>query len=227
MKFEMHVHTAENDIASYLSAKDMIGLYKDAGYDGIVITNHYFKLFFEWFADELQGKSKEEIISRWLLGYREAKKEGQKQDMVVLLGAEVRLDGNNINDYLIYGVDEEFFYNAPYLNELKNVHELYEVLPAQAMIVQAHPFRNGMTVSAPDFLEGIEVYNGGTEQFRNTMAESYAKHYGKLQLSGSDTHCSAHVAKGGIYTEHMIHNSDDLIKVLRDKQYSLLEEKEI
>ena len=41
-KFELHCHTAENDKCALESAKDIVRLYKEAGYEGLVITDHYF-----------------------------------------------------------------------------------------------------------------------------------------------------------------------------------------
>lgn len=49
-KFEMHVHTAECDMVAQVGAAEIVKLYHDAGYDGMVITDHYFSLFYEWYA---------------------------------------------------------------------------------------------------------------------------------------------------------------------------------
>ena len=221
MKIETHLHTAECDIYAHVSARDAVRMYKDAGYDCIVVTDHYFSLFFDWFRDELCGMSHKEIIHRWLRGYFCAREEGERIGVTVLPGAEVRFDGH-INDYLVYGVDEDFFLHAPLLNTLGNVSELINILPDGACVVQAHPFRNKMTVEDPSPLFGIEVNNGGTDPFRNSMARTFAEHYGKAMLSGSDFHKEAHLARGGIETDLMINTPADLARLLRSGKYTLL-----
>ena len=218
----MHVHTAECDICAHVAAKDIVRMYQQKGYSGLVITDHYFAMSFDWFADDLTEGTHCEFIDRWLRGYREAKKEGDKIGMTVLLGAEVRLDGPNINDYLIYGIDEDFLFRAPYLNRLSSLQELISVLPENACVVQAHPFRDNMTVQSPDLLFGIEVNNGGTEPFRNDLARTFAAHYGKPMLSGSDFHHADHLARGGISTDADIQSIQDLVGVLRSGDYELL-----
>ncbi|MBR5552468.1 MAG: PHP domain-containing protein [Clostridia bacterium] len=220
-KFELHVHTRECDLYAVSHAADIVKLYHDAGYEGLVITDHYFEFFSDWFADELVGLSARDIAKRRLKGYYEAKNEGEKLGFTVLAGAEVRFDGT-INDYLVYGADEEFFLSCPVLNELKNLDELKSVLPSDALIVQAHPFRNKMTVCDPTPLFGIEVYNGGTEPFRNEMAEIFASHYEKAMTSGSDFHSPAALGRGGIFCEKKIKTPKDLVDVLKSGDYRLI-----
>jgi len=186
-------------------------------------TDHYFWLFYEWFADDLLNATHDQIINRWLKGYYAARNEGEKIGFTVLPGAEVQFD-NTINHYLIYGVDEEFFYQAPLLNQLKNLEELNKLLPEYVCVVQAHPFRVHATICDPSLLFGIEIYNGGTEPFRNDMAEIYAKHYGKRMTSGSDCHSLPAVGKGGIITNRKILTPYDLTDVLRNGTYSVIKE---
>ena len=220
-KIETHLHTAECDKCAHVSAKDIVHLYKDAGYDCIVVTDHSISLFFDWFGDELQGKSHKEIIHRWLKGYYTAREEGEKIGVTVLPGAEVRFNGK-INDYLVYGLEESFFYDAPLLNTLQTPEELIQILPPDACVVQAHPFRNNMTVADPTPLFGIEVHNGGTEPFRNEMARIFAEHYNKPMLSGSDFHRASHLARGGILCDRTIKTPKDLSDLLRSGEYTLL-----
>ncbi|MBE6686648.1 MAG: transposase [Ruminococcaceae bacterium] len=222
-KFELHVHTAENDLVAQEGGASIVKLYKEIGYDGVVITDHYFAIFYEWFKDELEGKSHREIIDRWLKGYRAAKEEGDKCGFTVLLGAEVRFDGPMINDYLVYGINEEFLYNAPLLNRLGSPEELLEILPEKAIVVQAHPFRDNMTVKPPENIFGIEVYNGGTPELRNRLAKNFAEYYNKPFTSGSDFHDAGALGKGGIITEKKITTMEELVSVLKSGDYSIIE----
>ena len=222
-RFELHAHTSECDLAAHASGAELVRIYHAAGYDGMVITDHYFSAFYKWFADELEGKSHREIMARRLKGYYEARNEGEKLGFTVLPGAEVRFNKSpyGINDFLVFGCDEEFFLTAPRLNELTSLDELKAILPENACVVLAHPFRVKMTVMDPAPLFGIEAHNGLTEPFRNGMAEDYARHFGKPVTAGSDCHHRDHACKGGILTDRIIRTPRDLTDVLRSGEYTL------
>lgn len=226
-KYELHAHTAECDPYAGIGGAELVKLYREAGYSGMVITDHYIWSFAKWFADEnLASASHEEYIRRWLKGYYAAKKAAEGTDFTVLAGAEVAFDGQ-INHYLVYGVDEAFFYRAPLLNKCKTINELTALLPEDVLVVQAHPFRKNMTICDPEALFGFEGYNAGTEAFRNEMAKLYARHYGKRLTSGSDVHGHKAVARGGIATEQAICSPQDLVTVLSSGDYYLIENSDI
>ena len=225
-KYELHAHTSECDRDAHLSARELVHLYQDAGYDGMVITDHYIERFYTlWFPEEVQGLTHQQQVTRWLKGYRTAREEGDKIGFTVLPGAEVRFD-HYPNDYLLYGLNADFFSTVPRLNELRDVSELLALMPPGVCVVQAHPFRDGMAVAEPRGLFGLEVYNGGTDAFRNHLAREYASHYGLAMTSGSDIHDLTRLAKGGILTEQRIQTPEDLSSVLRSGAYSLIEPKE-
>lgn len=222
-KYELHAHTSECDRDAFLSARELVRLYKEAGYDGMVITDHYIERFYTlWFPEEVAGLTHEQQVKRWLKGFYTAREEGKKIGFTVFPGAEVRFDGYP-NDYLIYGLHEDFFYTVPRLNELKNVAALLALLPEDVCVVHAHPFRDWMAVATPTGLFGMEVFNGGTDAFRNELARQFAEHYGLAMTSGSDVHDLSRLAKGGILTETKLTAPEDLVSVLRQGAYSLIE----
>ena len=222
-KYELHAHTHECDPYALLSGCELAHLYKEAGYDGIVITDHYFDMFFsQWCAGELEGASQMQQMQRWLKGFLSAREAGERIGITVLPGAEVRLD-HCPNDYLIYGISEDFFYTAPRLDKQKSLEALLALMPEGVCVVQAHPFRDGMSVQSPKGLFGMEVYNGGTERFRNQLACSFAEHYQLAKTSGSDIHHISALAKGGIMTDRRICTPNDLSSVLRSGEYRLIE----
>ena len=77
-KYDLHIHTSECDKVAKVSGADIVKLYIDKGYDGVVITDHYFSIFFDWFKDELNLNDKKNIIDRYLRGYYSAKNEAEK-----------------------------------------------------------------------------------------------------------------------------------------------------
>lgn len=221
-KYDLHIHTSECDKYAWVDGAETVRQYKNAGYDGLVITDHYESKILECFKDEIGSSDKDAIINRYLFGYYSARNEAEKLGFTVLCGAEVRFE-NNINDYLVYGLEEQDFYRLPLLNKLQNVEELSSVLPKNALIVQAHPFRNNMTVCSPNNIFGIEGYNGCTEKIRNEMAKMFASHYNKAITSGSDFHEISMLAKGGIETRKKLNSQIDLVNVLKSGDYIIIE----
>ena len=220
-KYELHAHTSECDLVARLSGAQLVRAYAEQGYSGMVITDHYFSIFFDWFGKELEGATHRQIMDRWLRGFDSARNEGEKIGFTVLPGAEVRIDGT-INDYLVYGLEVEDLYRLPLLNRMASIDEVLDILPDYTCVVHAHPFRNSMTVRDPSRFFGIEVHNGGTEPFRNALAQTWAEHYGKAMLSGSDCHGPEAVAQGGITTDTPIYTPADLTNILRFGKYQLI-----
>ena len=220
-KYELHAHTSECDLVARLSGAQLVRAYAEQGYSGMVITDHYFSIFFDWFGKELEGATHRQIMDRWLRGFDSARNEGEKIGFTVLPGAEVRIDGT-INDYLVYGLEVEDLYRLPLLNRMSSIDEVLDILPDYTCVVHTHPFRNSMTVRDPSRFFGIEVHNGGTEPFRNALAQTWAEHYGKAMTSGSDCHGPEAVAQGGITTDTPIYTPADLTNILRCGKYQLI-----
>ena len=220
MKFELHTHTSENDICVDMSAAEIVAAYHQEGYRGIVITNHLFDLSREWYKAELSGRGHDAIIDYYLKGYRLAREAGGRLGMTVLLGMELRFDGT-VNDYLVYGFDEDFLYRSPLLNTL-DLDSFLKILPGKALVYQAHPFRDGMSVTDPSKLFGIEVYNGGTDAVRNRFADFWADLHGLRKISGSDFHSIRHLARGGVDFDCEVFDNDSLIRQLLDNSYTLI-----
>ena len=54
-QYELHAHTSECDRDAFLSARELVHLYKDAGYDGMVITDHYIERYYHGAQDPDAG----------------------------------------------------------------------------------------------------------------------------------------------------------------------------
>jgi predicted metal-dependent phosphoesterase TrpH len=214
-KIDTHVHTCEVSACAQVGAKDVVRLYKEAGYDGIVITDHYYKGFFH----EADGVSWENQIDYFLEGYRNAAEEGEKLGLKVFLGTEIRFT-ENPSDYLIYGVTEEFLKANPRLHHLglKGFKKLVE--NEDILIFQAHPFRSGMVVADPLDVHGVEGHNGNPRHnSRNHMAVNYAIENDMRMSSGSDFHQVEDLARGGMKFDRDIQTSSEFVKALRNQEY--------
>ena len=170
-------------------------------------------LSMEWLASEM-------CISRGQLN-RRVKAVADAEGLRVYYGAEIQFFEND-NDYLVYGFDEEFVVNND-LTRYNNPEEFRPVVEANNLIIyQAHPFRIGMTVTDPELLDGVEVYNGhGDHYSRNKIANKWADLHSLRKLSGSDFHGNLTLEPGGVYFDEYYTDSKQVAKALRDGKYSL------
>lgn len=214
-KYEMHCHTSCVSRCGRVEPEEIVKLYIEQGYSGIVVTDHYSPMTFE------QNWAPQRQTDFYLSGYRRMKN-AAPDGFTVLLGMELR-HYFTANDYLIYGIDESFLYSAGNLMALGE-KKIYRIAHERGYLVyQAHPFRVGIKRCNPDYIDGVEVFNGKTSRSMNESARDWARENGKLTVSGSDFHTYDNLARGGIITETEIHNNDELLSVLRSQSFKLIE----
>jgi predicted metal-dependent phosphoesterase TrpH len=206
----MHVHTKNVSPCGKISAGELVYLYKKAGYQVIVITDHFFEGFFE----SLEGITWEEKIDHFMIGYQEAQMVGNKIGLKVIFGMEIRFS-DNVNDYLVYGIDESFLKEMPFLYSF-NLAQFYELIKNKNILIyQAHPFRPGIKAADPMLLDGVEVFNGNMRHnSMNHLAYEFALKNKLRMISGSDFHQSEDLGRGGIVTFDDISSSEELVDIL-------------
>ncbi len=191
---DLHVHTAESSPCGVVPAAKMALHYKQKGFSGIVITDHYRKNLFTCAEDE-------ENIQRFLAGYRNAKQAGDACGLRVYLGMELKLNEHPDNEYLLYGIDEAFLHRFPriFALPLPKVHQI--VRDYGAVLIQAHPFRNlNCTPRSILDVDGYEVFNGHFCHLNfNEHALWLAEARHALMTAGSDAHTLYDIGNGGVY----------------------------
>lgn len=218
-KYETHFHTAQTSFCGKVPAKQAVRLYHKAGYTGIVVTDHYFRGFF----DMQLFCSFDRKIDMYLKGYKLALAEGRKLGIDIHLGMEICFE-ENANDYLVYGIDEAFLrkHKKLYALTLKQFREL--TAGQGIVIVQAHPFRPHMVPAPSSLLDGVEVYNGNPRHnSSNHLALKYAQENNLIGLSGSDFHQPQDVARGGIMTNEKIPADGFAGWILQKKEFDCLQ----
>lgn len=214
-KSDLHCHTIDVSKCADLPLEEMVENYIALGYSTMVITDHFSPSTFE----DMPHLDWNEKCDFYLSGYKRAKKLADGR-INVLLGMEYR----NIyspNDYLVYGMTEEFMkkYNADNDNNILNMHlkEFVSALHDAGMLIyQAHPFRNGLTVLKPGRTDGIETLNAHKgHDSRNDIAALWAKKYNLMTCGGSDCHHRGGEGRGGIITDFEIKTNDDLLRALK------------
>lgn len=223
-KTELHTHTAETSNCGHTKAKDLIEAYIAKGYSTVVISDHlsthtYFKY-------DYNNMTWDEKIDIFVKGYNAALQAANGR-INVLFGMEMRFDEDlpehDLNDYLVFGITEEFLRNN---GDLINMNiESFSALAHKngLLIFQAHPFRKDMTRADPKLLDGAEIYNGcPRHESHNDKAEKWAKENCLKGTSGSDFHELEDVAHGGIITDTEIKDNIDLLKILTENNYEII-----
>ncbi|MGN0458155.1 MAG: PHP domain-containing protein [Eubacterium sp.] len=215
-KYETHTHTGPVSMCGRVDVKEIVRLYLDKGFSGIVLTDHYSPL--TWWNHNYFAPQNN--IDFYLYSYREMKKIAPS-DFTVMFGMELRHYGTS-NDYLIYGMDDKWLEKQ---GNLMAVWEkgVYEMMHKEGYLVyEAHPFRPGRTRCNTKYIDGVEIYNGKTEKKYNDKAEKWAKEKGLLAVSGSDFHKPEHTGRGGIITQKPITSNADLVSTLKSMDFQMI-----
>jgi len=222
-KTELHLHSAEVSDCGRAYSNEIADIYAEHGYSTVVLANHMSKFTYKSKRNGArEDMTWEEKVDFYLNGYYTLK-EAARGRFNVLLGMELRFY-DCVNDYLVYGVTEEFLRSNGDLMALKNAKELRPLIDANGLLLyQAHPFRNGMKVTDPRYLDGIEVFNGHMDHdSRNDIACIWADKFNLRRTSGSDFHYVDQTPNGGILTEFEIKDNETLVKTLKGGQFTLL-----
>lgn len=220
MKIDLHVHTQEISPCGKMPLTEVIDRYRSAGYDLIVITNHFSRK-----AAEAKGLSPAEFHRAFYETVTAAQEYGKKSGLRILGAHELRFD-SAANDYLVFGMTE---------TQCRDAEKTFAMTPAEfssfarkndILFYQAHPFRDGMTVIEPSLLSGIEVLNTHPRHdSRNDIALAWAEKYGLKKIAGSDCHRPEDVAGCAILTDFDVKNMDDLVHVLKNNLFTIWEKK--
>jgi predicted metal-dependent phosphoesterase TrpH len=217
-KIDTHVHTSEVSKCGKVDAQTAVRSYIAHGYSGIVITDHFYETYFESFGE----MSWEEKINIYLQGYKKSCNEAAGKDFVIYSGMEIRFPENE-NDYLVFGLDENFLFEHPYLYKL-GLEKFNRLAHDNGLLIyQAHPFRNRMVPADPYLLDGMEVLNGNPRHdSRDNLADEYASRFDLKKLSGSDFHQTDDIARGGIVVSELPRSNSGLVALLRENRYKLI-----
>ena len=224
-KYETHLHTFPVSRCSKSSVRESLEYYKELGYDGVFITNH----FLDGNINIDKTKPYHEKLRFYFSDYEEGLKIGQELGIMVFLGVELSDHGT---DFLVYGLDKQWFLHHPEIMEMKKTDELAFMMEQDALIIQAHPYREAGYIDHirlfPRSVHGVEIINSNRTDGENKMAKVYAEHYGLLAFAGSDNHIGANQEKlAGICCADPICDVADFIKKIKTGQTEVFELKNI
>ena len=184
--YETHCHTSPVSKCGRASAEETVNFYKQIGYDGIFITNHFLDGNIDPCVREMPYCDQ---IDFYFSDYEKAAAFGETAGIKVFPGVELSYKGT---DFLIYGLEKEWYKAHPEIIEMKKTDELGYMMDAGAFVIQAHPYREAHYIDHirlfPRSVHGAEVINSHQKWESNKMADIYADQYGLLKTAGSDNH---------------------------------------
>ena len=212
--YETHLHTFPVSKCAKSTVREMLEFYKSHGYQGVFITNH----FIDGNINCDKSLPFAERLEFYFSDYEEGIRIGKEIGISVFLGIESSYKGT---DFLIYGLDKEWFFEHPEIESMKKSEMLSMMAEAGALIVQAHPFREASYIDHirlfPRYVHGVEIFNSNRSDFENKLAKQYAKNYGLICFAGSDNHKpSPHKPLSGMKSATVIENERDFFEKVKN-----------
>lgn len=212
-KYEIHLHTSRSSACGKTEPRDYIRPFIEAGYDGIFVTDHFYRgntavprelPWHEW-------------VENYCRGYEEAKEEGDRLGLKVFFGWE---ENNHGDEYLVFGPGKEWLSEHPEMTKWTTAERLREVHKAGGIVIQAHPFRERDYLTRinlhPCQADAMEVCNAGNPAYQDTMAYNYCLQRKIRMVAGSDIHdvSSLKSTPTGMLFERPLESVQDFVKAI-------------
>ncbi len=212
-RLELHAHSSPASGCSEVSADELVRVFKEAGYDGIALTNHFI-------SDTEHSESKEKAIEKFKKDLYIAHETGEKLGIKVYTGAELRFYKESDNDYLFFGYEtDELPEIFDWLNtDLETFVKGYK--KENSLLIQAHPFRNNMMRIDPTLVDAMEAYNvHQNHNGRVAVASLYAAEHGKIMTVGSDYHHPNFEGISATRTKVLPKDESELISIIKNEDF--------
>lgn len=218
-KYETHLHTSEASACAISGGAEMADYYKEAGYSGFVVTDH----FFNGNTAIRRDLTWEKRVAQFCKGYENAKKRGDKIGIDVFFGFEYSFHGT---EFLVYGLDKEWLLNNPEIVDMELSRALKTMRTSGGMVIHAHPFREAdyikMIRLLPEQTDAVETLNARNNNVQNKRAEYYAGTYGKPCIAGSDIHSAKEPINSGIAAENRFKDIFGMIEAIKTGKCSII-----
>jgi predicted metal-dependent phosphoesterase TrpH len=204
VRIDLHIHTAPRSPCSNLEPLQLLREATRLQLDGICLTEHQVL----WQPDEIAELAQETQVK-------------------IFRGNEFT---TNQGDILVFGFEED-------IQELLTIEELRDqVGAAGGFMIAAHPFRGFKTFGIGqlqltvqqacdrkvfDFVDALEIRNGGVSDDDNDMAARVAARIGLPGTGGSDAHRVDEVGRWVTDFERSIENERELVEELRAGRFSV------
>ena len=197
MKIDMHTHCRPVSLCAHHQPEQLPQMFKDKGMDAIVLTNHYYPNHCDKLSEDLKEQARLYVDT-----FHRCRAEGEKIDLKVFLGVEIKLINEpNCPEFLLYGISEQDFLASYPLYNITQEELFAYCNEKNIVMVQSHPYRTEQGYAPADmrYVHGIEVYNPHLLfDARFDDALRLAQENGKLKTSGSDFHVEPQAGLAGM-----------------------------
>lgn len=207
--YETHLHTLEGSACAANSGAEMARAYREAGYAGIIVTDHFF------YGNTAVDRKLpwREWVENYCLGFEHAKREGERLGLQVFFGWESGYSGT---EFLVYGLDRQWLLEHPEIRDA-SIEEQYRLVhESGGIVVQAHPYREASYIREmrlfPEYVDAVEGINASHSSLAkrslrhpeyNDRAIAYAREHGLPLTAGSDQHNVDMVWGGMIFSRKL------------------------
>lgn len=215
-RVETHLHTWPVSRCAKATVEESLDYYKSLSYDAVFVTNHFINS-----NTIIEGLgSYEEKLNFYFSDYERAVEYGKEIGLKVFCGIEMAYKKA---DFLIYGLDKEWFLNHPEIEEMPIDEKLDFMMENGALVIQAHPFRLGGKIKYlrlfPNRVHGVEIINSSRNEFENDMAKFYCEKYNLIEFAGSDNHtASKRKLLSGVSFDEPILSVQDFIEKVKNRK---------
>lgn len=207
--YETHMHTSEASACAGCTGAEMARAYKEAGYTGIIVTDHFF------YGNTAVDRRLpwEEWVEKFCLGYEHAKAEGDRIGLQVFFGWESGYQGT---EFLIYGLDKEWLLAHPEIVAASVEEQFALVHEGGGIVSHAHPFREEDYIPEirlfPEYVDAVEGVNAMHSSdmsyaHKNPLFNERALAYGREHelpfTAGSDQHSTRMIGGGMVFSRKL------------------------
>ena len=216
--YDPHTHTSETSRCGKMPAAEVVDRYVKNGFTGLVVTDHLHPEYLNRIDTEHNWDA---VMDHFLSGYHASKKRGDEVGLDVILGAELRFPEND-NDYLVYGIDEQWLRSNPYICCM-SAQEFFDKYHDEVLIIHAHPFRENSAPVQETAVHGAEVVNSNPRHDNsNERALALSRlHPEWYRTAGSDTHRVGDEACAGIILPERVKDSFAFKRAIESRQFQL------
>lgn len=226
--YETHLHTCQGSACGRNTGAEMARACKEAGYTGIIVTDHFV---YGNTAVVDRSLPWSEWVELYCKGYEDAKAEGDKIGLQVFFGWEAAYNGT---EFLINGLSKEWLLTHPEIKDCTIEEQFKLVHEGGGMVVHCHPFREESYIPEirlfPDLVDAVEGVNATHSSVLScshndpefdVRAKAYAIEHNKPMTAGSDIH-SVNLIYGGIAFARRLEDSKDFVKAVMGAERSIL-----
>lgn len=221
--YELHMHSMEASRCASSSIHDMIRRYKEIGFSGAVVTNHFtggntsIDRELPW----------DKLAEEYCACYYDGLKTARELDFDLLFGVEQGYARGK--EILVYGIEPQLMMEHPELRAADLPIWSRVVRSAGGFIALAHPFRSRYYIPDPmampdrlDLVDGFEAYNRCNAPGENREAMERISPTGLIAIAGSDWHDTNFNAANGVALQHRVRTSRELARLLKAGDFELI-----